>query len=876
MRGLIMLSGLLAFASISAGAVTALPLANETLLHSARVWEAHDRGDLARLALEKLVAARPDSAEALEMLGELCLRMNDMECARDVLERLSRDHAGERATHSFAAGYRLATADRLGYAAVKRLVQLDRGVEAKAALAKLLPEGAPGGYASIEYYRLLAATPDGWEPARNGMRILAAEHADDPRYQLALGRLLSGNARTHTEGRRLLGRLRKRDDLADADIASIGGEPARAGPGPASLHAANSASLPAPSPPAPVPNPAAVAAAARWRDAATEARIAGQTDLARAREEAASAFETQDFEAVIGAAGHCEAAGAVAECGEMLDIAGRLDPTSHWLFASRVRWFAAHADPAAALALLDAPAPVRLDAGDDALRAIALDARATGELAQGDAQAARRDLQAAHELAPADPWIALRLARRYAAAGDAAAGRRLLAAQSAANPHDPDQRFAEALFLETVDDRAGARAALNAVPPGEQSDGMRALLARLDAAGRPGANSSSAATTRNTFVTAGISYMERPGDGGSSQLSAWQVPSEWRFGLTGGNYFYARADAVHLDSGTIPAASTIPLLGTIQAAGPAAAAAAAPANTRAMGVAPGIGFVSALFAGDIGTTPLGFALTNLVGGLKFTPSIGPVDLSIGVARRPVTSSLLSYAGMRDPESGRDWGGVVETGPRLQAGIYASDSSLQLSLRASRLDGTNVLANSFFGARFAGDQRFLHRTAFDLYLGVTATYWNYTYSLLNYTFGSGGYYSPQSYLSVGLPLAIEGSRGRFSYRARATLAYSTTDTRDMPFYPNDPALQAAAAGEPLPSGYSQPIFAGGHSSGTSFSFYGAVEYELTERLMLGAVFDMDRSAYYHPTGLMLYLRYALRANGTSLARPPRPVRPYADY
>ena len=41
-----------------------------------------------------------------------------------------------------------------------------------------------------------------------------------------------------------------------------------------------------------------------------------------------------------------------------------------------------------------------------------------------------------------------------------------------------------------------------------------------------------------------------------------------------------------------------------------------------MGVAPGIGFVSALFAGDIGTTPLGFALTNLVGNGVATIVVG--------------------------------------------------------------------------------------------------------------------------------------------------------------------------------------------------------------------------------------------------------------
>src|SRR5215510_8439010 len=111
-----MRSGVLALACAAALCVSApcfaeLPLASDALMHSARTWEAHDRGDLARLALEKLVAARPDSPEVLLELGELHLRMADMAAAERVLRTFEARFKQSPQARTFATEYRLATRD---------------------------------------------------------------------------------------------------------------------------------------------------------------------------------------------------------------------------------------------------------------------------------------------------------------------------------------------------------------------------------------------------------------------------------------------------------------------------------------------------------------------------------------------------------------------------------------------------------------------------------------------------------------------------------------------------------------------------------------------------------------------------------------------
>src|SRR6267378_913214 len=70
------------------------PLAAQELIHNAHFWEARGRGDLAQLALKKLVAARPDSPEALLELGELDLRLNEFADAARVESELARRSSG--------------------------------------------------------------------------------------------------------------------------------------------------------------------------------------------------------------------------------------------------------------------------------------------------------------------------------------------------------------------------------------------------------------------------------------------------------------------------------------------------------------------------------------------------------------------------------------------------------------------------------------------------------------------------------------------------------------------------------------------------------------------------------------------------------------
>jgi cellulose synthase operon protein C len=1205
--------------------------ASQALLHSARLWEAHDRGDLAQLALEKLVAARADSPQGLQELGELDLRLGRVAEAARVLDQIESRFQGTTAARDFELEYRLATRERVRLASIQRLIELERGAEARVALDRLFPQGAPDSALGIEYYRLLASTPNGWSRSYDGFKRLVELHPDDPRYRFALARHQLRRPESALEGAIALGQLAQHDDVRVADVdqllassitqlgyrrvptqvvhdyllrhpndpevtavrtqqeraleeqrllsrnALAAVEPelqrrlvrqlraaldARRLDGVAAGHALALAQLAGPDYPENEPLVEAVfddatLAAALWHERSRRSMQARREGLAAAELRAALAFHRKDYEAQIAVAEDIDAQGAAAESGELLASASGLDPQSSWLFESRARWLIDHGHAADAVVLLQRRALDRrwTARARDALLASALDQLAAAKSTAGDVAAAIADLDAAIQIAPRDPWMRFRLARLYRTQQALERGRALMSEGVRLAPDVAEMRYAQALYLSSLEDYPAAFAAVDGIDQGQRTAGMNALrdqlqvaLARASArhlknsgdtdaaraalleveplathdidrarelayawieigeaehgislfdAARTGAGAGDSVVlltwaqvlnraedsarlgaalnqlrsrpslseqerlevarlqralelrtirslkrerrfgeaarrldellarepqdrslrvaradldmaagqprlardryaalvdeqpedldTRLSYVraltdtgdialarlqlqavegqvpaddvelrlslarrqlalheasaalltlhaltaisppradvlllagraelaqrhfaiahdyfeqakraaegddvlaardalegiearlqsgiAAALLVLHEPGKPGLSQLDAVTIPTSWLLASGYEQRFTVRADVVTLDIGRLSGDfNSAALLGTTQAAGPSSARHYS--NDRQSGLSLGVVYQTDALAVDVGSTPLGFLLPNIVGGIEWSPTWNSADVTLGLARRAVTGSELSYAGLRDPITGKAWGAVVQTGPYAGIGLYRERYSISGSVRFTELAGTHVLGNQFFGARGAADWKFFSRKDVEADIGLTLKYWNYQHNLANYTFGSGGYYSPQSYVNLAVPLELSGARAGWIYRLRMSVAYSLSDSKQIAFYPNDAALQSAAMNSPLPSGYDAPFFAGGRSSAISFSAYAAFEREVAHSLVLGAMLDIDRTDYYHPTVVSLYVRHAF-APWTPRA-PPRPTRPY---
>ena len=532
---------------------------------------------------------------------------------------------------------------------------------------------------------------------------------------------------------------------------------------------------------------------------------------------------------------------------------------------------------------------------------------------RGDTAAARATLDTGLAAAPDDPEMAYAAALYFAGIDAGAQARATLARIDPARWSDGmarlDTRLRVAELLATARARAdagdapGTRAALGeatALAPADasvlvragwtaQSVGAYAQSRRyfddaVSAARVTGASDGAAAagrgidhleSKRQRFVTSGFEFSDKPGDRGISRFERRIVPVELRWAIDYDRYLFAHADYLDLSAGRLDLAdyAAVTRYGQLLAAGPPG-----PGGERhpgASGVMVGAGYEDDHWRFDAGHLPGGFPVSYAVGGARYSTRTAGIDWSAEAARRPVTSTLISFAGVRDPASGAIWGGARRTGLTLNASRELRGHEAYGRLAVNAIDGRNIADNTEIELRAGYDWYARVREDSRLTVGTSATFWHFERNQRFQTFGHGGYYSPQAYLSVALPVQWSGTRGRWSWRTRAAVAWSTTREDDALYHPTDAALQTRAAAQAEANGFATPIHEGGHGGGVSGSASGSIEYRITDAWSIGARFEIDRSEDYAPDTIGVWFRYRFNRRGAFYGAP-RPPRVYAYY
>jgi hypothetical protein len=542
------------------------------------------------------------------------------------------------------------------------------------------------------------------------------------------------------------------------------------------------------------------------------------------------------------------------------------------------------------LARLPAAAP---DAAGDAERADLLLLRARAHAAQHDAPAARADAATLHDtLAPGDVSRRVELVQILDA--DRPAARGAMADLLAQQPHDPDVLLEAARQAQRDHDYARAVALLRQVqataPPADRPgmlDGPVPLLAlepvdvnTLQAAPLAGAQPRGLAqeqaqrqlqaieARRQPHVDTALMFFVRHADDGISTLRGMELPvlGVWPQDYDG--HWFAQLDAVRLDAGTLPASlAGAAQFGKVLALAPSTGL-AGPVDETAAGISAAGGWRSDTRRWDLGIVGAGFKVPNLVGGWRENREWGDTDVSAEITRRVMTGSLLSYAGAADPVTGAVWGGVTDTALGVRASRdFANRWSGSMSAELGLLMGRNVPDNLDLKWRGALGREWVHKPDFRLSAGAALSLWHYGKNESFYTFGQGGYYSPQRYLSLGFPVEVAGRHGLLSYDVRATPSRSWTYEQDTPYYPGNGALQALAG---------NPVHAAGAGGGLAGSLRAVLEYRASAHWVVGGWLDIDRSAYYAPTRAMIYLRYWFTPQQGPVDYPPYPVVPISLY
>ena len=343
--------------------------------------------------------------------------------------------------------------------------------------------------------------------------------------------------------------------------------------------------------------------------------------------------------------------------------------------------------------------------------------------------------------------------------------------------------------------------------------------------------------------TASFSIMpyarHRSGDDGLGHLDMTGVELEGQafFGL---HHFTATLDLINLDSGT-PAGNA--LLGS-NVNGLFNTFNTTPTKDTSMLIEPMLtyryeGKVSPYVA--IGTTPIGGEVgAAVVGKIGVDVKTEKGKYTAEVFAENKQESILSTSGIVDPVTGNSWGRVVEKGVRGNVTHKLNESwTVTAGGQLATLDGHNVADNDHFAFWTSLGYNIPVEGFKYLTVGPAYRFDHYSDNRSFFTYGHGGYFSPDTFHRIGGEVNFQTDEGKqFVVKGRASLGYQRTSEDD------------AFA---LPLSSSGPVLKGGDDSGLAFDTQVSGVYRLNHWLQVGAFVNVTQSPDFDDYGGGVFLR-----------------------
>lgn len=282
-----------------------------------------------------------------------------------------------------------------------------------------------------------------------------------------------------------------------------------------------------------------------------------------------------------------------------------------------------------------------------------------------------------------------------------------------------------------------------------------------------------------------------------------------------------------------------------------------PGSQKESGVELALALAGEDYKADIGTTPLGQDMSALIGGVQWAPKLGQfAKLAMTVERRPVTDSLLSYVGSTDRISGKQWGAVTKNGGGLNLSYDDGDAGLYAGLNYYNYIGDNVPSNGSISSSVGAYIRPYRYEDRELKAGVNISYMNFSKNLSYFSFGQGGYFSPQDYVSVSFPIEYSQHYGNWNYKLGGAVGYQSYSQDESKYFPNNPDLQAQLE-QFVSDGYGKEShYAAQSKNGIGYNFKADGSYNLQKNMQIGGQVGYDTFGDYSETTAAIYFRYLL--------------------
>jgi Tfp pilus assembly protein PilF len=392
---------------------------------------------------------------------------------------------------------------------------------------------------------------------------------------------------------------------------------------------------------------------------------------------------------------------------------------------------------------------------------------------------------------------------------------------------------------------------LAAAPPAQRDPMIADLDTRIEAIKMQVAPSISGTTTLQL----------RSGSAGTSQLATFGVPLEASFSPGGVGRLTLTATPTYLNAGNVGTGTSdeqnfgSAVFDNLINAAFGRTVIAAPGSQTATGLGLDLGYTDKWLTGDVGSTPLGFRITNVVGGVEIAPTIAQdVVLRVTGERRAVTDSLLAYAGTYDPGTGLTWGGVTRTRVHAQLEFSPGQANFYAGGGYDWLSGKNVMSNNELELGAGGSYPVYKTPSDEVRVGLNLVYFGYQNNQDHFTLGYGGYFSPQDYVAAVVPVTWNATRGPLTYTVGGSLGLQSFNANGGAIFPTSVNLQNAVAEYSLLDTSVQGSYASQNVSGIVGGLNGSFEYHLTPTLLVGGSAAYQKSADWNEADVMAFARY----------------------
>jgi thioredoxin-like negative regulator of GroEL len=363
------------------------------------------------------------------------------------------------------------------------------------------------------------------------------------------------------------------------------------------------------------------------------------------------------------------------------------------------------------------------------------------------------------------------------------------------------------------------------------------------------------ATTQQDLApkfTIGPVLRSRTGSSGLDQLSEVSLPTELVSRPFGQGQLTLTDTPDFLSAGTVPT----DVAGQARFGTGAFGLHPAPPSQHAEGVGLSLAYQIAWMKVDVGSTPVGFPQQNILGGIELSPQISDgVRLRVVGERRAITDSVLSYAGTKDPGTGLSWGAVTRSRAHAQLEFSLHDANIYAGGGYSILDGENVESNREYEFGAGGSYPVWRGKDDELRLGLDVVYFGYKNNTDFFTYGQGGYFSPQSYFATLIPLKYTVKSNDLTWSIGGSLGYQTYNEHSSVVFPTNTVFQNALVAEaalvPTPI---QTVLPGQSASGIVGGAQGSVEYNVNSSFVLGAQGSYQHAGNWSESIGRLYGRY----------------------